>query len=172
MATKEDEQYIANKTREKEMIEDHFATLRDLLSEEDFQEFMKEDELSKKLWGKVERFSTKIRRKTDEEKCKDEENFSMCAYCGVIIKIGCMKRHVQTPKCQKARVIRAVAAVMADIRSNPMQYYTDETFRHAVYKKLGEMFGCDEDNPIQIRNGCWEVPGSMEAALAAVNPYV
>jgi hypothetical protein len=52
MATKEDEQYIANKTREKEMIEDHFATLRDLLSEEDFQELMKEDELSKKLWAK------------------------------------------------------------------------------------------------------------------------
>ena len=172
MATKEDKKYIELKTREKEMIEDHFATLHDLLGEEDFQEFMKKDELSKKLWKKVERFSKGIRRKTDEEKCKDEENFSMCTYCGVIIKNGCMKRHVQTPKCQKARVIRAVAAVMADIRSNPLQYYTDETFRHAVYKKLGEMFECDEENPLQIRNGFWEVPGSMEAALAAPNPYV
>jgi len=34
------------------------------------------------------------------------------------------------------------------------------------------MFECDEENPIRIRNGCWEVPGSMEAALAAVNPFV
>ena len=172
MATKEDKQYIEKKTREKEMIEDHFATLRDLLSEEDFEELMKNDELSKKLWGKVGRFSTKICRKTDEEKRKDEENFSMCQYCGLLIKNGCMKKHVQTPKCKQGRVVRAVAAVKADIRSNPQQYYTNETFRHAVYKKLGEMFECDEDNPIQIRNGVWEVPGSMKAELAAPNPYV
>ena len=171
MATKEDKQYIALKTREKEMIEAHVATLRDLLSEEDFVELMKEDELLQKLSAKVERFTTEIRRRTDEEKYKDQENFSMCQYCGLIIKIGCMKRHVQTTKCKKGRVIRAVAAVKADIRADPHQYYTNETFRHAVYKKLGEMFGCSEDNPIQIRNGCWEVPGSMEEALAAVNPY-
>tara|TARA_R110000803_G_scaffold78620_1_gene143802 strand:+ start:160 stop:678 length:519 start_codon:yes stop_codon:yes gene_type:complete len=172
MATKKDQKYIAIKTREKEMIEDHFATLRGLLSEEDFQELMKNDELSKKLWGKVERFSNGIRRKTDEEKRKDEENFSMCQYCGLLLKNGCMKEHVESDKCQKGRVIRAVAAVEANIRSNPQQYYTNEPFRHELYKKLGEMFECDEENPIRIRNGFWEVPGSMEAALAAPNPYV
>ena len=172
MATKNDTKYIADKTREKEMIEALFATLRGLLGEEDFDELKKNDELLKKLWGKVERFTPEVHRRTDDEKREDPERFSQCAYCGVLIGRGNMKEHVKTDKCQKGRVIRAVAAVEADIRADPQQYYTNEKFRHAVYKKLGEMFECDEENPIRIRNGCWEVPGSMEAALAAVNPYV
>ena len=171
MATKKDTKYIAEKTREKEMIEAHVATLRSLLSEEDFDELMKEDELLRKLSGKVERFTPTVHRRTDDEKREDPERFSLCAYCGVFIGRGNMKRHVKTDKCMTGRVIRAVAAVKADIRADPQQYYTDETFRHAVYKKLGEMFECDEDNPIRIRNGCWEVPGVMEEALAAVNPF-
>ena len=171
MASKEETKYIALKTREKEMIEAHVSTLRDLLSEEDFDELMKEDELLRKLWGKVERYTPEVHRRTDDEKREDPERFSLCAYCGVFVGRGNMKRHVQTVKCMQGRVIRAVAAVKADIRADPQQYYTNETFRHAVYKQLGKMFECDEDNPIRIRNGCWEVPGVMEAALAAVNPF-
>lgn len=166
-----DKKYLYRKKREKEMIESLFANLRGLLSEEDFKELKKNDELLRKLWKKVEAYTPTIKRVSDEKKRAPDSKYDMCEYCGQRVLHGGMKDHVATNKCKQTRVTRAVAGADANMRSNPERYYVDDEYRREIYKKVGEAFGCSDENPIRVRDCMFEVPGAMKTALEAPNGF-